>query len=268
LRKSAGKSAGGDISKAAFQCELKEELCMKISVCMATFNGAEYIKVQLGSILKQLGPGDQIVVVDDASKDNTVEIVNSFNDPRIHLFINEFNMGPARTFDRALHQTQGDLIFLSDQDDRWYDNKVSVVVDTFSKQDVDLIVHDAAIVRGNYIIEKSLFERSRSSAGIFKNIKRNTYTGCCMAFRKSVLAKVLPISSRIGLFHDAWIGVLAEFFGFRVAFIEVPLMEFIRHDRNASTLKRRSMFRILYDRLRFVSAMAIHVIRVNFKIFD
>jgi glycosyltransferase involved in cell wall biosynthesis len=241
---------------------------MKISVCMATYNGAEYIKIQMESILKQLASDDQIVVVDDASKDNTVEIINSFNDPRIHLSINEFNIGPARTFDCALRYAQGDLIFLSDQDDRWYDNKVSVVVDIFSRKDVDLIVHNAVIVKGNCIINKSLFERSRSSAGIFKNITRNTYTGCCMAFRKSVLAKVLPISPRIGLFHDAWIGVLAEFFGLRVAFIEVPLMEFIRHDRNASTLKRRSIFRILYDRLRFVSAMAIHVIRLKFKIFD
>jgi glycosyltransferase involved in cell wall biosynthesis len=232
---------------------------------MATCNGAEYIKVQLRSILKQLGSNDQIVVVDDASKDNTVVIVNSFNDPRIQLFINEFNIGPARTFDRALHQAVGDLIFLSDQDDRWYDNKVSVVVDTFSKQDVDLIVHDATVIKGNSIIFKSLFERSKSSAGIFKNIKGNTYTGCCMVFRKSVLAKVLPISGKIGLFHDAWIGVLAEFLGFRIVFIKVPLMEFIRHDRNASTLKRRSIFPILYDRLRFVSAMTSHVIRLYFR---
>lgn len=238
---------------------------MRISVCMATYNGSKYVKVQLGSILKQLGPDDQVVVVDDASNDNTVEIINSFNDLRIHLSINEFNIGPARTFDRALHQAQGDLIFLSDQDDRWYDNKVSMVIDIFSKQDVDLIVHDATIVRGNCIINNSLFERSRSSAGIFKNIKSNTYTGCCMAFRKDILAKVLPISARIGLFHDAWIGVLAEFFGFRIAFIEVPLIEFIRHDLNASTLKRRSIFRILYDRLRFVSAMTYHVIRIYFK---
>jgi len=232
---------------------------------MATYNGSEYVKVQLGSILKQLGPDDQVVVVDDASNDNTVDIINSFNDLRIHLFINELNIGPARTFNRALHQAQGDLIFLSDQDDRWYDNKVYMVVDLFTNQNVDLIVHDASIVRGNCIINNSLFERSRSSSGLFKNIKSNTYTGCCMAFRKDILAKVLPISARIGLFHDAWIGVLAEFFGFRIAFIKVPLIEFIRHDRNASTLKKRGIFRILYDRLRFITAMTYHVIQIYIK---
>lgn len=238
---------------------------MRISVCIATYNGAEYIKIQLESILKQLRPDDQVVIVDDASQDNTVEIVRNFKDSRINVYINEFNLGPARTFDRALHCAQGDLIFLSDQDDRWYDNKISVVVDIFMKQDVDLIVHDATVIGGGSIIYKSLFERSGSSSGIFKNIKVNTYTGCCMAFRKSILAKVLPISARIGLFHDAWIGVLAEFFGFRIEFIDVPLIEFIRHDRNASALRRRNIFIILYDRLRFVFAIVIHVIRMCFK---
>lgn len=241
---------------------------MKITVCMATYNGAKYIKLQMSSILKQLADDDQVIVVDDASKDNTVEIIKGFNDSRICLFINELNIGPARTFDRALRNAQGDLIFLSDQDDRWYDKKVSVVVDSFIEEDVDLVVHNAVIVDGNCINNMTLFERSRSSSGIFKNIKSNTYTGCCMAFRKSVLAKILPISSRIGLFHDAWIGVLAELFGFRVKFIEVPLIEFIRHGRNTSTFERRHIFPILYDRMRFVSAMAIHVIRHYFRFFD
>ena len=234
---------------------------MTISVCMATYNGADYIEVQLKSILNQLGPADQVVVVDDASIDKTVEIIYKFVDPRIHLFINDINVGPALTFDRALHHARGDFIFLSDQDDRWYDNKVSTVIDTFSKQNVDLVVHDATVIMGESIIIQSLFERSNSSTGIFKNITHNTYTGCCMAFRRCVLSKVLPISSRIGLFHDAWIGVLAEVFGFKISFIDVPLMEFIRHDRNASSLRRRGVFRIIYDRLRFVSALTIHVIK-------
>lgn len=234
---------------------------MSITVCMATYNGAKYIKIQMGSILKQLADDDEVIVVDDASTDNTVEIIKGAKDPRIRLFINEFNIGPARTFDRALHSAKGELIFLSDQDDRWYDNKISVVTDIFKKEDVDLIVHNAVIIDGNCINNRTLFERSRSSSGIFKNIKSNTYTGCCMSFRKSILTKILPISPRIGLFHDAWIGVLAEFFGFRVKFIEIPLMEFIRHGRNASTFERRNIFPILYDRMRFVSAIAIHVIR-------
>jgi glycosyltransferase involved in cell wall biosynthesis len=239
---------------------------MKISVCMAAYNGAKYIRVQLLSILKQLGLNDQLVVVDDGSTDDTVQIIKSFNDSRIQLHTNAVNIGVVRTFDRALHLAQGDLIFLSDQDDRWYDNKVTFIREIFSSQCVDLIVHDATIVEGNHIIGSSLFKYGyRSSAGIIKNLIHNTFTGCCMAFKRDILSKVLPIDARISLYHDAWIGILTEYFGYKIAFIDVPLIEFNRHGQNASTLKRRKMLRILSERVVLLLALINHVFRVHFK---
>jgi glycosyltransferase involved in cell wall biosynthesis len=227
---------------------------MKISVCMAAYNGAKYIRLQLLSILKQLGPNDQLVVVDDGSTDDTVQIIKSFNDSRIQLYINAINIGVVRTFDRALHLAQGDLIFLSDQDDRWYDNKITFIRDIFSSQCVDLIVHDAMIVEGSHIISSSLFKYGHSSsAGIIKNLIHNTYTGCCMAFKRDILSKVLPIAANISIYHDAWIGILAEYFGYKIAFIDVPLIEFNRHDQNASTMKRRKITRILSERIVLIS---------------
>jgi glycosyltransferase involved in cell wall biosynthesis len=238
---------------------------MRLTVCMATYNGSEYVKLQLGSILKQLGPEDQVVVVDDASNDNTVEIINSFNDPRIYLSINDFNIGPARTFDRALHQAQGDLIFLSDQDDFWHDGKVATVVRMFETANIDLLVHDAVVVRDGQVVHASLFAMGGSSAGIIKNILSNTFTGCCMAFRRDVLCDVLPISAQIGLFHDAWIGVLAQYFGYKITFVPMPLIDFIRHADNASTLQRRGIITIISDRTNFIIALFLQIFRVYLK---
>jgi glycosyltransferase involved in cell wall biosynthesis len=238
---------------------------MKISVCMAAYNGAQYIRRQLASILNQLGPDDQLVVVDDGSTDNTVQIIEGFKDSRILLHINAFNMGVVRTFDRALHLAQGDLIFLSDQDDRWYDNKISIIRKVFSSQDVDLIVHDAVIVEGDHMISSSLFKFGNSSAGVIKNIISNTYTGCCMAFKRDILGKVLPIPAKKGIFHDAWIGIIAEYYGYKIAFIDVPLIEFNRHDRNVSTMKRRKLSRILSERIVLLSAIITHITQVYFK---
>lgn len=238
---------------------------MKISVCMAAYNGAKYIRLQLSSILKQLGPNDQVVVVDDGSTDNTVQVIDSFKDSRIQLHINTVNIGVVRTFDRALHLAQGDLIFLSDQDDKWYDNKISTISKIFLSQDVSLIVHDAIIVKENHIISNSLFKFRNSSAGVIKNFIGNTYTGCCMAFKRDILGKVLPIPSKKGIFHDAWIGILAEYYGYKIAFVDVPLIEWNRHDRNATTLKRREVFRILSERLILLLAIIAQIIRVYFK---
>ena len=235
---------------------------MRISVCMATYNGSKFVKEQLLSIVSQLNDFDEVVVVDDASTDNTVETIKRFNDARIKLYVNDRNIGPAMTFDRALNYANGDVVFLSDQDDRWHDSKVACVIDIFITQKVDLVVHDAAVIRNMRIINNSLFQQNKSGSGILKNIYRNTYTGCCMAFKRDVLKNVLPISSKIGLFHDAWIGVLAEYYGWRVFFLKMPLIDFVRHENNASSSRRRSLYIVLRDRLNFVVALSMHIVRV------
>jgi len=238
---------------------------MRISVCMATYNGAQHLQSQILSILKQLDAKDQLIIVDDHSTDNTVGIIRNFKDSRIQLKINPFNMGAALTFDRALHEAEGDLIFLSDQDDFWHDDKVSTLVDMFSSKNLDLIVHDAVVMCEGTVVHASLFKMTDSDPGVIKNIISNTFTGCCMAFRREILCEILPISAHIGIFHDAWIGVLAEYFGYNVAFVHIPLIDFNRHGQNASTLKRRKIVPIIRDRVAFVLGLAIQIFRVYLK---
>ena len=62
---------------------------MKISVCMATYNGCKYVKTQVSSILVQLREDDELIIVDDKSTDITVQILESFNDFRIKIIKNE-----------------------------------------------------------------------------------------------------------------------------------------------------------------------------------
>lgn len=96
-----------------------------VSVAMATYNGAEFVTEQIASILPQLAPGDEIVIVDDASTDDTLEVISRIDDPRIRLVRNEVNLGYVHTFERALATTRGEVIFLSDQDDEWFPERVS-----------------------------------------------------------------------------------------------------------------------------------------------
>src|SRR5690606_26359089 len=99
----------------------------KISVCMATYNGENHIEEQLESILKQLKDNDEVIISDDGYSDKTIELIKGFNDPRIKLFLNSFR-NIILNFEFALSKATGDFIFLSDQDDIWYDNKVIIVV--------------------------------------------------------------------------------------------------------------------------------------------
>lgn len=233
---------------------------MKISVCMASYNGSKYIKNQITSILSQLAKNDQLVIVDDCSSDNTINIIESFKDARIKLLKNKYNIGVVGSFEKALRTSNGDIICLSDQDDQWLENKVSFIRNFFLSNKIDLLVHDAKIKQGESIVTNSLFEKIGSSSGLFKNIYSNTYTGCCMSFRRSILKNILPIPNKKGIFHDAWIGILTKFYRFRVIFIATPLIIHNRHKANVSSMKRRSIYKIIPDRINLIIALIRRII--------
>ena len=231
-----------------------------MSVCVASYNGAMYIEKQLHSILDQLQSNDEVIIVDDCSFDDTVNIIESFKDSRIKLFKNTKNIGVVGTFNKALKNANGDIIFLSDQDDEWLDNKVSFIKNFFISNDIDMVVHDAKIMQGGSIVTHSLFDQIGSSSGLFKNIYSNSYTGCCMAFRRIILRKILPIPNKKGIFHDAWIGILAKFYKFKVIFIATPLIVYNRHETNVSTMKRRSILKIIPDRINLIISLIRRII--------
>ena len=84
---------------------------MNISVCMASYNGEKFIKRQIISILSQLSKKDELIIIDDASTDNTISIIKKINDNRIKLSVNEKNIGPVNTFNKALNSAKNELIF-------------------------------------------------------------------------------------------------------------------------------------------------------------
>jgi len=201
-----------------------------------------------------------LVVSDDCSSDDTIIIIESFKDSRIKLIKNKYNIGVVANFESALKVANGDIICLSDQDDEWMVNKVSFLRDFFIINNVDLIVHDAKIMQGGNIVTNSLFKQIGSSGGLFKNIYSNSYTGCCMAFRRRILKKILPIPNKKGIFHDAWIGILAKFYKFRVIFIATPLVIYNRHETNLSSMKRRSIHKIIPDRINLIVSLFRRII--------
>ena len=83
-----------------------------VSVCMATCNGSRYIRAQLESILEQLGPEDELIISDDASTDDTLDIVGSYGDPRIIILSGTEFPSPVRNFEQALRHARGGIVVL------------------------------------------------------------------------------------------------------------------------------------------------------------
>lgn len=210
---------------------------MEISVCMGVKNGAAFLREQVESILLQLEPTDELVVSDDRSCDLSIDILNEINDPRIKVVYSEYR-GIAANFENALTHCSGDLIFLSDQDDVWHSSKVKVMKGYLDQY--DMVVSNCALIgEDNHLQDKLFFEMNRSGSGLISNLIHNSYIGCCMAFRRTLLTKALPFPKTIPM-HDQWLGLVAELY-FKSIFIDDVLVYHRRHGSNASTNGKKSV---------------------------
>ena len=114
-----------------------------VSVVVCTYNGSRFVSEQIESICKQTYPNLQIIIVDDASTDNTFEIIKQWadKDHRIHLHRNEKNLGFNLNFDKACKLTTGDYIAIADQDDIWELTKIEKLVAKINESPDTLLVH-------------------------------------------------------------------------------------------------------------------------------
>lgn len=205
-----------------------------ITVCMATYNGERYIQEQIESILKQIGPDDEIVISDDGSKDATKEIVNSIGDKRIYYVENTGIHGFTHNFENSLRLAKGEYIFLADQDDIWMDNKVEVVMAAL--QNADFVTHDCITVNADMkVLSESRFKEFNIKPGFWRHLIKSRYLGCCMAFHRRLLDASLPFPANDSLIeHDIWLAAVA-FAYFKVIQIDEPLILYRRHGQNASS---------------------------------
>ncbi|OXA81507.1 hypothetical protein B0A65_04080 [Flavobacterium frigidimaris] len=236
---------------------------MKISVCVATYNGGDFIKAQLQSILKQLSYNDEIIISDDGSTDETISIISSFSDARIRLIHNDSSYLKSikssrsyqvtKNFENALAYATGEYIFLSDQDDVWEDGKVTGCISLLKGEKCNLVVHDATVVdESDNVIMPSYFRKINAKKGFFRNIIKNSYLGCCMVFDRSVLLQALPFPQNL-IAHDMWIGLVAEKIG-KVVFVEKKYIRYKRHSAavTASGMKSDNSLNFkIYYRVQF-----------------
>ena len=221
---------------------------IRCSVVMATYNGEKYIKEQIDSILKNMNDCDELIISDDGSTDNTIKLINEYQDKRIKL-INGPRKGVKQNFANAIENATGKYIFLSDQDDIWMENKMRLVLEEFEKNNVTVVIHDAEVIDENFKVTiPSFFEHRKSGKGVLKNIYINTYIGCCMAFDANLKGDVLPIPNDIEM-HDQWIGILGEIKGKGSIFLKEKLIKYRRHSNNVSQMTHYGVFKMIKNRI-------------------
>ncbi|KHA79533.1 hypothetical protein NC77_04920 [Janthinobacterium lividum] len=206
----------------------------KISVCMAVYNGEKYILEQIESILGQLSADDELIVSDDGSTDLTLEKIRSCGDSRIRMIANELDKGYSGNFENAIQHATGEVIFLSDQDDVWLAGRVQKMLAALER--CDMVVCNAQFTDDVLTpLDTTLFSLRGGGQGFWKNLFKSRYLGACMAFKRSILRKVLPFPGNRKLCpHDLWLTLVAELY-YRVEIIEEPLILYRRHGANVSS---------------------------------
>ncbi|HEU0135438.1 MAG TPA: glycosyltransferase family 2 protein [Allosphingosinicella sp.] len=204
-----------------------------VSVALATYNGRAYLPEQLASLAAQERLPDELVACDDGSSDGTVELLEDFARTapfRVRIYRNESNLGVLRNFEKALSLCEGDIVFLSDQDDVWLPEKIATVVELFGKTPGAL-----AIVNDKLIADENLVPTGATMLGNIRGFgspESNFVAGCCSAFRREWLGIALPIPKG-AIAHDTWLVGLAHRLG--VASIsDKPLQYYRRHGANVS----------------------------------
>lgn len=248
-----------------------------ISIAMTTYNGKEYIDLQLKSILSQTMIPNEIVIVDDCSTDNTFEIIEKYKlqYPNIRWILekNEKNLGWKKNFAKAICMTHGDIIFLSDQDDYWCRDKIEVMVETLSNNDKIKVLAATyqTLDRNSFTLDYSNTMRNRGNKDVSlykfdKNFYMIHYPGCNIAIRKEMKQWFESEYWNALQPHDEYIWTIGELF--EIAFVlDYKVLYYLRH-KNAATAKKRysrlERIRVLEDKLYCINT--IEKIISNYKV--
>jgi len=234
---------------------------LKISVCMATYNGDRYISEQLISILKQLNIEDEVIIIDDNSDDTTTQIIENLNDSRIHLYKNKKNKGYIFSFARAIALAKNEIIFLSDQDDIWILGRKVSMIRELENSGKMLVSSNFIIVDpdGNNETGTKYHLKQTDSNNNIKNILKifsvtKNYFGCAMAFKKELKNIILPIPNFVES-HDLWIAMAANILHSNWHMEGITLKKRI-HGNNVSVYNR-SLIDKINSRIIFIKSIII-----------
>ena len=219
---------------------------IKISIVMTVYNGQKHLAEQLDSFLNQSYLPHEIIISDDCSTDNTLQLLEKYKNNikiNIKIYKNTKNIGFTKNFEKAISKSSGDIVFLSDQDDIWYHNKIETIIKKFNtNQKINLIIHDAHLVNTN-LKKTGLTALSQVNSG-FSN-DDVFITGALTAFKRDILKFFLPFPKKL-LGHDGYMHFIARSLGTRMV-INNKLQIIRRHENNtsnwvASSLKKINKF--------------------------
>lgn len=219
-----------------------------ISLVMTTYNGEKYIIEQLDSILNQSVQPDEVLIFDDGSSDQSVSLVKDFiskhNLDKWKVKINKKNLGFNKNFRLALSESNGDVVFLCDQDDIWMDDKIEKMMQHLNRDNILSLASDFVLIdengkninsndiRDKYgMLEFNIDEFSIVEVSYEDLLMKNYAQGCTMAVKKELI-QLLKQDETNDLEHDWSLSLIAAIHS-GCYFYKEPLIKYRVHSDNA-----------------------------------
>lgn len=239
---------------------------MTTSVALCTYNGASYIQEQIESILNQTMPVDEIVICDDGSTDDTLQIINKLRQAAtidIRVYKNENQLGVSNNFQKAINLCQGDIIFLSDQDDIWMPEKVEKISNYFNvHSDIEVVFSNALLIEAdgsnsralpgnlwdytfrpvyqkmfNHGLQLECFLEGDIATGATMAIKKTFRTAICTSFETTL--------------HDYSIAIIAAKDG-KLGYVDNILTKYRLHTGQTCSISKQSPFYSVYEQIYII----------------
>lgn len=243
----------------------------KIDILLATYNGEKFVKEQIESILNQTYENFNLIISDDASTDNTLNILEEYEkkDTRIKVFKKEKNEGLINNFEFLLKNVTSDYFMFSDQDDIWKKDKIEKSINKLKEKNSGLVYTDLEIVDEKLnVIYPSYWKYKQIYKKIIKynNFEalylNNFVTGCTILAKSKYIKDILPLprNSKFVL-HDYWTALIISAKD-KISYVEEPTIQYRQHKNNRVGSSRKS------DKLENFEDLRNLFIRVKIEHFE
>ncbi|MGF2684932.1 glycosyltransferase family 2 protein [Marinobacter sp. DUT-3] len=204
--------------------EGSQALKPKVSVVMPTHNRAKELPRSVGSVLSQSFRDFELIIIDDASTDNTEEVIHGFKDSRITYKKLEENVGGAEARNVGVRLAETDIIAFHDSDDEWRPHKLEKSMSVIN-EDCGIGVVFSSYIKVNgrqcYIMPNvKFFDQSKSFSSL---LKRNVVGTPTLVVRKSLISRVEGFDPQMARYQDWELAIRLSKFS-RLKFIEEPLV--------------------------------------------
>lgn len=207
---------------------------ISVDILLPTYNGEKYIKDQIESILNQSHSNLKLIIRDDGSKDNTIDIIKDFRskDDRVILIEDhDGNLGLVKSIEKLLTISDAEIVFFSDQDDYWMRNKIELFIQHYDTPELPVLIHSNCYVTDSELnIKGSFLQNISGNKGLKDSLFNYFVQGSSSMINKKLKDYLLPFPDDVYV-HDRYFHIISEIVGKRI-YMNTPTMYYRQHGGN------------------------------------